>query len=118
MVDDEALTDQAIFDRLERDVAFRSVATRLVQRYGYLLPSVNPESEIGKEQDLIMKERVRRLAQRQEKADQDSLIGGGHVKNQDQGGRKSSAPIAIRALKLAMMHLFPARPAARKLASR
>ena len=73
VVDDETLTDQSIFDRLEQDVPFRSVATRLVQRYGYLLPSVNPESEIGKEQDLILKERVRRLAQRQEKADENSL---------------------------------------------
>jgi len=73
IVDDDSLTDQAIFDRLEHDVTFRSVATRLVQRYGYLLPSVNPESEIGKEQDLILKERVRRLAQRQEKADENSL---------------------------------------------
>src|SRR5512137_1480615 len=35
------LSEQAIFDRLDKDVAFRSVATRLLQRYGYLLPSPN-----------------------------------------------------------------------------
>ena len=58
IVSDEDLTDNAIFDRLKTDVAFRSVATRLVQRYGYLRPSVNPASEIGKEQDLLLKERV------------------------------------------------------------
>jgi len=50
IVEDSSLTDQTIFDRLERDTAFRSVATRLVQRYGYLLPSINPDSEIGKQQ--------------------------------------------------------------------
>jgi hypothetical protein len=54
IVSDDDLTDNAIFDRLKTDVAFRSVATRLVQRYGYLRPSVNPDSEIGKEQDLLL----------------------------------------------------------------
>src|SRR5215831_1689245 len=39
VVEDSSLTDQAIFERLDRDVAFRSVATRLLQRYGYLLPT-------------------------------------------------------------------------------
>jgi polysaccharide export outer membrane protein len=63
IVRDEDLTDNAIFERLRNDVAFRSVATRLVQRYGYLRPAVNPASEIGKEQDLILKERARRLVQ-------------------------------------------------------
>ncbi len=63
VIDDADLTDQAIFDRLEEDVAFRAAATRLVQRYGYLVPSVNPDSELGKQQAFIMKERVRRLVQ-------------------------------------------------------
>jgi protein involved in polysaccharide export with SLBB domain len=66
VVEDSLLTDQAIFDRLDHDVAFRSVATRLVQRYGYLLPSVNPESEIAKQQDLVLKERAHLMAQRQD----------------------------------------------------
>ncbi len=63
VVNDEDLTDYAVFDRLRTDVAFRSVATRLVQRYGYLRPTVNPNSEAGKERDLLLKERVRRLVQ-------------------------------------------------------
>jgi protein involved in polysaccharide export with SLBB domain len=63
VISDEDLTDSAIFDRLTRDVKFRSLATRLVQRYGYLKPNVNPESEMGKEQELLIKERVRRLEQ-------------------------------------------------------
>ncbi len=93
IVDDASLSDQAIFDRLESDVEFRSIATRLVQRYGYLLPSVNPESEIAKEQDLVMKERVRRLAARQEKADQDSLAAEEAEKNPEQ--RQSRVPRTI-----------------------
>src|SRR5579884_416432 len=63
IVEDSALTDDAIFERLEHDVAFRSVATRLAQRYGYLLPTINPESEAAKEQDLVLRERARRLVQ-------------------------------------------------------
>src|ERR1700682_6244627 len=73
IVEDFTLSDQAIFDRLERDVAFRSVATRLVQRYGYLQPIINPDSEIGKEQELVLKERVRRLVQIEAQEDAQSL---------------------------------------------
>jgi protein involved in polysaccharide export with SLBB domain len=73
IVSDEDLTDNAVFDRLTTDVAFRSVATRLVQRYGYLRPSVNPDSEMGKEQELLTKERVRRLVQIEAQEDTDSL---------------------------------------------
>lgn len=73
IVSDEDLTDSAIFERLKTDVAFRSVATRLVQRYGYLRPSLNPGSEMGKEQDLLLKERVRRLVQIEALEDSESV---------------------------------------------
>src|SRR6202795_2732992 len=63
IVEDSSLTDQAIFDRLERDVRFRSLATRLVQRYGYLLPAFNPDSELGKQRDFLLKERARHQLQ-------------------------------------------------------
>jgi protein involved in polysaccharide export with SLBB domain len=66
VVDDSLLTDLAIFDRLDHDVEFRSVATRMVQRYGYLLPNINPDSEIAKQQELILKERAHIMAQRQD----------------------------------------------------
>ncbi len=69
IVEDSELTDQAIFDRLDRDVEFRSVATQLVQHYGYLLPNLNPESDIAKEQDLVLKERARRLVQLESQED-------------------------------------------------
>jgi protein involved in polysaccharide export with SLBB domain len=69
IVEDSSLTDQAIFERLEQDIKFRSLATRLVQRYGYLLPSFNPESEIAKQRDFILKERARRQVQVEERED-------------------------------------------------
>ena len=73
VVDDANLTDQAIFDRLEQDVVFRSLATRLLQRYGYLLPAANPDSDLGKEKELILKERARRLVQIESQEDSESL---------------------------------------------
>jgi protein involved in polysaccharide export with SLBB domain len=72
IVEDQSLTDQAIFDRLNRDQAFRSVATRLLQRYGYLMPRPNPDSDLAKQQDLIMKERVKRFVALE--AEQDSQL--------------------------------------------
>jgi protein involved in polysaccharide export with SLBB domain len=69
IVEDSSLTDQAIFERLEQDIKFRSLATRLVQRYGYLLPSFNPESEMAKQRDFVLKERARRQVQVEERED-------------------------------------------------
>lgn len=73
IVDDESLTDTSVFDRLTADVKFRSVATRLVQRYGYLLPNVNPDSSLGKQEELLIKERARRLVQIESQEDTESL---------------------------------------------
>ena len=72
IVNDDNLTDDAVFDRLANDLAFRSVATRLVQRYGYLRPAVNPDSDMGKQQDLLIKERVRRLVQIESQEDEEA----------------------------------------------
>jgi protein involved in polysaccharide export with SLBB domain len=74
IVDDAALTDAAIFDRLERDVPFRSLATRLVQRYGYLLPSINPLSDAGKQNELVLKERARRMVQVEAQEDAQAVL--------------------------------------------
>src|SRR5437868_3998380 len=73
VVEDSNLTDQAIFDRLGQDIAFRSVATRLLQRYGYLMPTPNPDSDIAKEKELVLKERARRLVQIDSQEDSESL---------------------------------------------
>jgi len=84
VVDDANLTDQAIFDRLEQDVVFRSAATRLLQRYGYLLPAANPDSDLGKEKELLLKERARRLVQIESQEDTESLHPQGNNRNLEQ----------------------------------
>ena len=66
IIGESDLTNDAVLDRLEADAHFRSVATMLLQRYGYLVPKVNPDSEEGKEQELLVQERVKWLAQEQE----------------------------------------------------
>jgi len=86
VVEDSELTDQAIFDRLDRDVEFRSVATRLLQRYGYLLPSPNPDSSLGKEEELVLKERARRLVQIETQDDTESLNPEKNNQERNQGG--------------------------------
>lgn len=63
LVSDSDLTDEAIFARLEDDVAFRSQATLLVQKYGYLVPEVNPDSSMGKERAFELQDRARMWAQ-------------------------------------------------------
>ncbi len=66
LISDSDLTDEAIFDRLENDITFRSVATTLVQKYGYLQPTVDPDSPLARQQDLLMRERVKWIAQDEE----------------------------------------------------
>jgi protein involved in polysaccharide export with SLBB domain len=73
IVEDSKLTDRAIYERLEQDIAFRSVATRLLQRYGYLIPTPNPDSDIAKQNEQVLKERARRLVQIESQEDSESL---------------------------------------------
>lgn len=83
VVSDTDLTDEAIFERLDNDVAFRSEATSLVQRYGYLLPELNPESSLSKERSLEMQERARIRAQYVE---QQNALGNQPNQQRTQGG--------------------------------
>jgi protein involved in polysaccharide export with SLBB domain len=62
IVSEQDLEDPVILDRLEKDTHFRALATRLLQRYGYLTPQVNPKSFEGREQDLFLRARAERLA--------------------------------------------------------
>ena len=62
IVAEQDLVDDAILDRLATDIRFRALATRLLQRYGYLTPQLNPLSPSGKEQDLLLKAKAERLA--------------------------------------------------------
>jgi len=66
VVSDSDLTNDGIFERLETDIQFRSIATALVQRYGYLLPKLNPDSDPGKEHELLFQQRAKWLARNQD----------------------------------------------------
>ncbi len=68
IITDADVTNDAIFDRLDSDAQFRAVATQLVQRYGYLVPQMNPDSEQGKEHALLIAERTKWIAQHEEEA--------------------------------------------------
>jgi polysaccharide biosynthesis/export protein len=63
LISDDDLTDEAIFNRLETDITFRSQATLMVQKYGYLRPLLNPDSPLYEQQELLLRERVKWLAQ-------------------------------------------------------
>src|SRR5216683_455740 len=54
-------------------IQIRTVATRLLQRYGYLIPTPNPDSDFAKEKELVLKERARRLVQIESQEDTESL---------------------------------------------
>lgn len=66
LVGDTELTDEAIYDRLRSDVQFRSVATLLLQKYGYLLPQLNPNSLQAAEQRLAMQDREKLIFQEEQ----------------------------------------------------
>jgi protein involved in polysaccharide export with SLBB domain len=62
IVTEQDMADLAILDRLENDPRFRVLATRLLQRYGYLTPQINTQSPEGQEEDLVRKARAARIA--------------------------------------------------------
>ena len=70
ILEESDLTDQAVADRLHSDLRSRVLATRLLQRYGYLLPELNPDSYQGKEQGLVLQQRAQILARAAERGDQ------------------------------------------------
>lgn len=61
ILEETDLTDAAISDRLQQDLHMRVIATHLLQRYGYLLPKVNPDSDLATEHNLEMRARVQEL---------------------------------------------------------
>ena len=85
IVNDEDLSESTILDRLETDLPFRAVATKLVQKYGYLVPKFNPDSDLGKEHLLMMQARARSLI---ESSQEERLAGSrqayGNAKNKTQ----------------------------------
>ena len=71
IVAEQDLADDAILDRLATDTRFRALATRLLQRYGYLTPQLNPLSPSAKEQDLLLRAKADRLARASTTTDTD-----------------------------------------------
>ncbi|HKV25365.1 MAG TPA: SLBB domain-containing protein [Candidatus Acidoferrum sp.] len=62
ILDDADLTDESVTNRLRTDARSRVLATRLLQRFGYLLPKVNPDSDLAAEKRLVLQERASAIA--------------------------------------------------------
>ncbi len=103
IVSDADLTNENIFDRLETDVQFRSVATSLVQQYGYLVAKMNPGSEAARERERLIQERTKWLAQNQEELAQALRGGAGNLKSAG-----SCDPQFDRDCNVPQMRSFPA----------
>src|SRR5436853_2582022 len=73
ILEESDLTDVAVAERLRSDLRARVLATRLLQRYGYLVPRLNPDSDLWAEQKLVQQERAQILARAAER--QDTLSG-------------------------------------------
>jgi polysaccharide biosynthesis/export protein len=69
ILEESDLTDVTIAERLRSDLRVRVLATRLLQRYGYLVPQLNPESDLGAERQLEREARAQMLARAAERSD-------------------------------------------------
>src|SRR5712664_924388 len=69
ILEEADLTDVAVAERLRSDLRARVLATRLLQRYGYLVPRLNPDSDLEAEQKLVRQERAQILARAAERRD-------------------------------------------------
>jgi len=69
ILEESDLTDAAVADRLRSDLRARVVATHLLQRYRFLVPRVNPTSDLGEEQNLVRQERAQMLARAVDRRD-------------------------------------------------
>jgi polysaccharide export outer membrane protein len=62
LLDETDLSDAAVTERLNEDLRARVLATRLLRRYGYLLPKVNPDSDLAAERTLVLQDRAYAIA--------------------------------------------------------
>jgi protein involved in polysaccharide export with SLBB domain len=69
IMEESDLSDVAIADRLRQDLRTRVLATRLLRRYGYLLPRINPESDLAAERTLVLRERAKEIERTTERRD-------------------------------------------------
>src|SRR5205807_855476 len=61
ILEESDLGDAAINERLHQDLRTRVLATRLLRRFGYLLPRFNPGSDPAAEHDLTLRERAQTI---------------------------------------------------------
>ena len=69
VLEEKDLTDAAVEARLRQDLRLRMLATKLLRRYGYLLPRINPDSDLAEEHTLYLRQKaqdMQRAATRQE----------------------------------------------------
>jgi hypothetical protein len=59
LLEESDMDESARAERLSEDLRTRVLATRLLQRYGYLVPKLNPDSEMAAEHNLAMRERAK-----------------------------------------------------------
>ena len=67
ILEESDLSENAVVERLREDLRTRVLATRLLRKYGYLLPKVNPDSDLAQEQRLVIQERAQELARAAER---------------------------------------------------
>jgi polysaccharide export outer membrane protein len=67
ILEESDLSEGAVAERLRDDLRTRVLATRLLRKYGYLVPKLNPDSELAQEQRLILQERAQELARAAER---------------------------------------------------
>jgi len=68
VLEESDLTSAAVVKRLNEDLRTRVIATRLLRRYGYLVPKLNPDSEQAQERKLALQERAQELARAAERS--------------------------------------------------
>jgi len=69
ILEESDLTDVSVAVRLRSELRARVLATRLLQRYGFLVPRLNPDSDLEAERKLVLQERAQILARAAERRD-------------------------------------------------
>jgi polysaccharide biosynthesis/export protein len=66
LLEESDLSDTAIAERLRQDLHVRALATKLLRRYGYLIPRLNPDSDMAAKHALDLRERSQQLERTRE----------------------------------------------------
>ena len=61
ILEETDLSDSSLAEQLRQDLRLRALATKLLQRYGYLLPRINPDSDLADEHTLYLRQRAQDL---------------------------------------------------------